>query len=96
MSPTTLKLSDELKSRIAPLAAKAGKTPHAWMVDALVLEADRSERWEVFVAEAEDAARDVDAGGPLYAMEDVHAYLRAKVAGKRTRRPKPVSPRRRR
>lgn len=35
MSTTTLKLSDELKSRITPLAEAAGKTPNAWMVEVL-------------------------------------------------------------
>jgi hypothetical protein len=32
---TTLKLPVELKERITPLAESAGKSPHAWMVEAL-------------------------------------------------------------
>ncbi|MBX7117285.1 MAG: hypothetical protein K1X64_23405 [Myxococcaceae bacterium] len=90
MVPTTLKLPDELKERIAPLAQKLGKTPHAWMVAALESEAERAERWEGFVGEAEEAAREIDAGGPVYAMDDVHVYFRSKVAGKKARRPKAV------
>ena len=35
MTTTTLKLPESLKKRIAPLAQAAGKTPHAWMIDAL-------------------------------------------------------------
>jgi predicted transcriptional regulator len=34
-STTTLKLSEELKIRIAAAAEAAGKTPHGFMVEAL-------------------------------------------------------------
>jgi len=87
---TTLKLPVPLKARIAPLAEAAGKTPHAWMIDALEAQAALAEMREVFVAEAEASAAEVDAGGPLYAAEDVHAYIVARAAGKAAPRPKPV------
>lgn len=32
---TTVKLPERLRARIAPLAESAGKSMHAWMVDAL-------------------------------------------------------------
>ncbi len=88
---TTLKLPDELKSRIAPLAESAGKTPHAWMVEALQAQAELAELRESFVAEALASAAETDAGGPLYAMEDVHAYIRARAAGRKPSRPKPLA-----
>lgn len=88
---TTLKLPDELKARIAPLAESAGKTPHAWMVEALQAQAELAELREAFLAEALASAAETDAGGPLYAMEDVHAYIRARAAGKKVARPKPMS-----
>ena len=43
MSGTSLKLPEDLKRRIARLAAKAGQTAHAFMVDALPREATRAE-----------------------------------------------------
>ena len=43
-NPTTIKLPDKLKERIAPLADAAGKTPHAWMVEALERQADLAAR----------------------------------------------------
>ncbi len=89
---TSLKLPPELKKRIAPLAQRSGKTPHAWMVDALQRETELAEQREAFIGDAETAAADVEAGGPVYAMEDVHAYLRAKLAGARARRPQPLKP----
>ncbi len=87
---TTLKLPEPLKARIAPLAEAAGKTPHAWVIDALEVQAALAEMREGFIAEAEASAAEVDAGGPLYPAEDVHAYITARAAGKTTRRPLPA------
>jgi hypothetical protein len=49
---------------------------------------------EAFIAEAEAAAAETDAGGPLYAAKDVRAYILARAAGKVVPKPKPI-PRRR-
>jgi predicted transcriptional regulator len=89
-STTTLKLPESLKHRIAPLAEAAGKTAHAWMVDALEAQAALAEMREAFLAEGEASAAEVDAGGPLYAAEDVHAYIVARAAGDVPRRPRPA------
>jgi len=90
MAATTLKLPDHLKARIAPLAEAAGKTPHAWMVEALETQAELAELRRSFIRDALDSATEVDQGGPLYAMEDVHAYIRARAAGRAAERPRPV------
>ena len=87
MSTTTLKLSDDLKSRITPLAEAAGKTPHAWMVEALEAQVALAEMREAFIADAHAAAADIDAGGPLFAAEEVHAYMLDRARGKPARRP---------
>lgn len=92
---TTMKLPADLKQRIEPLARRSGKTPHAWMIDALEREVTLSELREGFIQEALDSAREVDEGGPLFAAEDVHAYIAAKVTGKKAKKPAPL-PRRRR
>lgn len=65
-------------------------SPHAWMVDALRREAALSELRERFLEEAEQAAEEIDAGGPVYELQDVHAYLRAKLRGRSARRPAPA------
>jgi predicted transcriptional regulator len=87
---TTLKLPERLKRRIAPLAKSADKTPHAWMVEALETQATLAERRKSFVADALAAEKEVEATGKVYAAEDVHRYVRAKTAGRKTGRPKPV------
>ena len=96
--PTTIKLSEHLNQRIAPLAEAAGQTPHAWMLGALEQQAALAEMREQFIADAKASAADVDRGGALYAAEDVHAYLRARAASiggrKQPLKPKPIRRRR--
>lgn len=87
---TTLKLPEELKARIAPLAEASGKSAHAWMIEALEERVVRSEAYAEFLAEALEADREMTETGEGYAAEDVHAYLRAIIAGKNAKRPNPI------
>ena len=87
---TTLKLPEQLKARIAPLAEATGKSPHAWMIEALEERVVHSEAYAEFMAEALEADREMTETGEGYAAEDVHAYLRAIIAGEHATRPKPV------
>ena len=87
---TTLKLPESLKKRIAPLAESAGKTPHAWMVEALETHATLAEKRKAFVADALAAQKEVEKTGLVYRAEDVHRYMRARATGKKPSRPKPV------
>ena len=88
---TTLKLPEELKARIAPLADSSAKTPHAWMIEALEAQARLAEMRQSFLGDALASAAEVDAGGALYAMQDVHGYILNKASGKPAKRPKPAS-----
>ena len=78
---TTLKLPDDLKSRIAVAAREAGKTPHAYMIDALIAQADRAELRRSFVANALAAEREFLENGEAYEAEDVFRWVRARLAG---------------
>lgn len=90
MTTTTLKLPDDLKARIAPLAAAEGVSAHAWMVGALAIQAELAERKQAFLQDALAAADEVDSGGEVFAAEDVHSYLRAKLARRASKRPMPT------
>ncbi|MGE5159955.1 MAG: hypothetical protein ACM3O5_00475 [Betaproteobacteria bacterium] len=48
-APATIKLPDEPREGIAPLADAAGRMPHTWMVEALERQADLAEAREVFI-----------------------------------------------
>ena len=87
---TTLKLPEELKARIASAAQASGKSPHAFMIEALEAQARLAEMRQSFINDAIASAAEVDAGGALYAMEDVQAYILARTAGKAAKRPKPI------
>ncbi len=87
---TTLKLSEELKARIASAAQASGRTPHAFMVEALETQSRLAEMRQSFIDDAVASAAEVDAGGALYAIEDVQAYILARTAGKTAKRPKPI------
>ncbi|MDP2761564.1 MAG: CopG family transcriptional regulator [Sideroxyarcus sp.] len=87
---TTLKLPEELKARIASAAQVSGKSPHAFMIEALEAQARLAEMRQSFIDDAIASAAEVDAGGALYAMEDIQAYILARTAGKAAKRPKPI------
>ena len=88
---TTLKLPEELKARIASAAQASGKSAHAFMVEALEAQARLAEMRQSFINDAIASAAEVDAGGALYAMEDVQEYILARTKGKPAKRPKPIT-----
>jgi len=87
---TTLKLPGRLKQRIVPLARSSGKTPHAWMVEALETHAALAEKCRIFVADSLAAEKQVERTDRAYPAGEVHRYLHARVAGRKTNRPKPA------
>lgn len=88
MGTTTLKLPPELKERIASIVDGTGKSPHAFMVEAIEQQTKLAEQRKAFVAEALAAREDFRRTGKAYALEDVATYLAARVAGKPARRPR--------
>ncbi|CAM4009631.1 DUF6290 family protein [Roseateles saccharophilus] len=89
MSTTTIRLEDDMKARVSEAAARAGKTSHAFIRDAIAesveqaefdAEMDRicEERWAEFLKT-----------GEAIPFDEVKTYLDAKVAGKPAVRPKP-------
>jgi len=88
MSTTSLKLSDELKQRAVAAAEKKGVSPHAFMVDAIEQAASAAEQRAGFVNEALAAREQALETGKGYDARQVHAYLRERIAGKKSPKPK--------
>jgi len=88
MAATSLKLPDELKKRIAKLAAGVGQTPHAFMVETLAREAERSELRERFAADAAESEREAIATGKAYPLAAAFDYLESRVADSKVKRPR--------
>lgn len=89
-SPTTLKVPDDLRARLAAQADAEGKSPHAYMLEALKEKADRADRRREYLSAGAASLREYEHTGIAYAMEDVEQYILGIAAGKKPRRPKPV------
>ena len=89
-SPTTLKVPDELRARLAAQAEAEGKSAHAYMLDALKEKADRADRRDEYLTAGAAALHEYERTGIAYAMEAVERYILGIAAGKKARRPKPA------
>lgn len=88
MAATSLKIPDDLKRRIEQAAAAAHKTPHAFMVDALARETERSELQAQFAADAARSESEALLSGKAVPLDAAFDYLGARLAGRRVRRPR--------
>ncbi|MSQ70340.1 MAG: ribbon-helix-helix protein, CopG family [Betaproteobacteria bacterium] len=88
MPAVTLKLPDDLKSRINALAAASGKSPHAFMVDALTAQTAQQENRRAFVQSALEARENVARYGLVHEAADVHKWLLARAAGRKAKPPR--------
>jgi predicted transcriptional regulator len=87
---TSLKLPEELKEKVNELAHGVAQTPHAYMVEAIAEKVARDERRREFLQSGADAAERFKRTGIVYAHEDVMRYARARAAGKKAHKPKPI------
>ncbi len=88
MPAVTLKLPEELKTRINDLAAASGKSPHAFMVDALTAQIAREESRSEFVSSALLAREEVAKYGLVMEATDVHKWLLSRAEGGKAARPR--------
>ena len=91
---TSIKLPPTLKAELEKLARRSGETTHAVMVRALSEHVAAARRYRSFLDDAARADVAMQESGVGYAMQDVHAYVAAKMRGKRAKRPSPVKWRR--
>ena len=87
MSTTTIRIEDELKARVAASAARSGKTPHAFIVDAIAQTVAQAELDEQFHQVADERWAKLLETGKSVPWEEAKAYLQARAAGERPRRP---------
>lgn len=81
MSTTTIRLDEALKARITAAAERAGKTPHAFMVEAITEHVEQDELDADFQRIAEERWEEVQRTGMTVAWEDVKAWLQATARG---------------
>ena len=87
MSTTTIRLEDDLKARIAAAAERAGKTPHAYILDALAQTVEQAERDDEFHRLADKRWARILATGKTVPLDDAKAYLEARARGETPPKP---------
>jgi predicted transcriptional regulator len=89
MSTTTIRIEDDLKARVAAAAERAGKSTHAFMVEAIQQTVEQVELDEEFHRVADERWAKLLATGKTLPWDDAKAYLEARAQGDRPRRPLP-------
>ncbi|WP_349741144.1 ribbon-helix-helix protein, CopG family [Roseateles cavernae] len=87
MSTTTIRIEDELKARVAAAAERAGKTSHAFIVDAIAQTVEQAEQDDRFHRIADQRWEEILATGKTVAWDEARAYLAAKASGQPARKP---------
>ena len=87
MSTTTLRMSEDLKARVAAAAKRAGTTPHGFMLEAIAEKAAQVDLRADFDAVAEDRFTRIVASGKAVPWQEMRGYLEARLAGKAVERP---------
>jgi predicted transcriptional regulator len=87
MTTTTIRIEDDLKQRVAAAAHQAGKTAHAFILDAIAQTVDQAEQDSAFQQLAEQRWSQVLATGQTVAWDEAKVYLSARAQGEQPRRP---------
>ena len=89
MATTTLKLPEELRTRVATVVEGTGQSAHAFMVEAIERQTQLAERRRGFVANALAAREEAYRSGLGYSASEVHRYMQARARGEKVARPQP-------
>lgn len=87
MSTTTIRMSDDLKARVAAAASRSGGTAHGFILEAIAEKAEREEQRASFDAEADQRLATLMASGKSVAWQEMRAYLEARLAGETPEKP---------
>lgn len=87
MSTTTIRLTEELKERVARAAQSAGTTAHSFILEAIADKADLVERRTGFHAEAQARLGKLTATGKTVGWADMRRYLQERASGQAALRP---------
>lgn len=87
MQTTTIRLDDTMKDRIAAAANHAGKSAHAFILEAIAQTVEQVEIDAEFNEIADERWKGILASGKTVSWEDTKAYLTAKSRGENQNRP---------
>jgi predicted transcriptional regulator len=87
-STTTIRLPEELRARLTAAAERAGKTSHAFILDAIAEKTEEDERRDEFDGTAERRYATILATGKTIPWREMRKYLEARLVGKKVSRPR--------
>ena len=85
---TSIKLPEDLKRRVARVVKDTEQSAHAFMVAAIRQQTERAAKRRAFLAEAHSARTEFQRSRAGYALAEIKAHYRAKLQGRRSRKPK--------
>ena len=87
MSTTTIRLPEDLKTRVTAAAKRAGTSTHGFILEAIAEKARQDELRADFDAVAEDRYARIASSGETIPWEEMRGYLEERLAGKMAKRP---------
>ena len=87
MTTTTIRIEDDLKARVAAAAERAGKTSHAFILEAIARTVEQVELDDDFHRVADERWAKVLVTGKAVPWDDAKTYLEARARGARPRKP---------
>ena len=82
---TTIRLEETLRERLAGAAERAGKTPHALILEAVALRVEQSEQEAEFHAVADKRWAKMLKSGKSISLDDALAHVATKTKGSKRR-----------
>jgi predicted transcriptional regulator len=87
MSTTTIRIEDDLKSRVTVAAERAGKTAHAFILDAIAQTVEQAELDHELHRVAGERWEKLLMTGRSVAWDDAKAYLERRANGEKVKKP---------
>lgn len=87
MTTTTIRLEEELKQRLAAVAKRLGKSPHALILDSIAKMVEQVELDDDFHRVADERWAEFLVTGETISWDEARAYLKARAYGQPTSRP---------
>jgi predicted transcriptional regulator len=84
---TTIRIDEELKTRVTAAAERTGKTAHAFILDAIAQTVEQVEQDDELHRVADERWAKVLAKGKTVPWDEAKAYLAARARGDRPARP---------
>ncbi|HEY3807471.1 MAG TPA: hypothetical protein VGL61_32945 [Kofleriaceae bacterium] len=84
-------MPEALRARVTRAAGRAGKTAHAFVVEAIAEKVEQAERRDEFLALGDARSAEIARTGKAVPWKDMRAYLEARVSGRGRNVRRPVA-----